>query len=479
MATEVWLRNPQRSIRQALAEGVERYVFDQALINWRKQSPHQFMRQHFIGTGINPQYLLVGDQGARLYNLFTTPDKPLAVWPTWDPSQGLDLLEHYLAVPQGEDFLLCTDPDLELSTRPVFGQEHRVVITGGLRTKGRGPTKDAAIGEVRQTCENYPDAIVHLSGAGAFSTMFNWDWHSVDWSTDEPRVYGQLQLPNGIALPFAKNDEWALYSDWVELLGFTVDRLNKSREEQVHFHVRSLLWAGENYDVDYRAKRRYSPTIAGAQTPPSRWSTLNANTQRNWRQASTVASRALPMFGKTNGDKAWCDYCVYRTSCKTARAGQVCGLEETEMGELAKHFGSRNPDSIIDGLTKLVALQADRLEESMAGEDVQGEGGPNPEVTRQINSVFGNATALAKLLNPNLNGKGTTITNQTLNINGGNIPFASNDPRQVMSAIVKELTDAGIKRDEITPDMIKAILRQGGDQQALEGVVVQNQAGKE
>lgn len=479
MATEFWLRNPQRSVRQAIAEGVERYVFDQALTNWQGRSPHAFMREQFLGTGLKPMYVIQGVQGARLYSMFTPPENPIAVWPTWDPSQDLDLLEHYLALPQGDDIYLCSDDEINSSIRPVFDQEHRVFITGGLRSDDKGATKDRFIGEIRDLCAGYPNAIVHLSGALSFSSMFNWDWHSVDWCTDEPRIYGQLQLPNGIGLKSNQRSQWPLYSDWIEMLGFTVEKLNESRDEQVQFHIRSALWAAENYDRDLRIKRKYTPTLAGASALPSAWAKQNTNNLRNWRMGSTIASRALPMLNKADGDKAFCDHCVFRTSCKLARAEQVCGIEETEMGELARHFESRNPDSIIDGLSKLLAMQSDRMERSVAAEDVEGEDGPSSEVTRQLNSVFSNATALAKLLNPNLNGKGTTVNNQTLNINGGNIPFSSGNPREVMAAIVKELTNAGIPRDEITAEMIKAVLRQGGEQQALEGVVVQNTSAKE
>lgn len=482
MATEFWLRNPQRSVRQAIAEGVERYVFDQALVNWQRQSPHAFMREHFLGTGLNPLYVIQGDQGARLYNLFVPPEAPIAVWPTWDPSQDMDLLEHYLALPQGDDIYLCGDDEIDSSIRPVFDQEHRVFITGGLRMP-TGPEKDKIIGGIRQLCEGYPNAIVHLSGGLSFQTLFNWGWQSVDWCTDEARVYGNLALPNGLTLKFSKRPEWPLYSDWIEMLGFTVERLNRHRDEQVHFHIRSVVWAAENYDRELRIRRRYSPGPAGVSSPPKDWIKQLSGPRRNWRNTSTIASRSLPMLNKTDGDKAFCDHCVLNTSCTLARAGQVCGIEETEMGELARHFESRNPDSIIDGLSKLLAMQSDRMERSVANEDLDSESGPSSEVTRQLNSVFSNATVLAKLLNPNLNGKGTTVTNQTLNINGGNIPFSSGNPREVMAAIVKALTDAGIPRDEITADMIKTVLRQGGEQQAqqqaLEGVVVQKNAAKE
>lgn len=481
MATEFWLRNPQRSVRQAIEEGVERYVFDQALTNWQRQSPHAFMREHFLGTGLNPLYVLQGDQGARLYSLFTAPDQPIAVWPTWDPSQDLELLEHYLALPQGEDIYLCGDDEIDPSIRPVFDQEHRVFITGGFRMRD-SEEKTKIIGEIRQLCAGYPNAIIHLSGAMSFSTIFNWGWHSVDWCTDESRIYGQLQLPNGIALHSNHREQWPLYSDWIELLGFTVDKLNEHRNHQVQFHIRSALWAAEHYDRDLRIKRRYRPTIAGATAPQSSWHKQLASSRRNWRNASTITPRALPMFEKPDGDKALCDHCVFRTSCTLARAEQVCGIEETEMGDLAKHFRTRNPDQIIDGLTELLVIQSDRMERSVAAEDVEGDDGPSSEVTRQLNSVFSNAKALALLLNPNLGGKGTTITNQTLNINSGNIPYSSNDPRQIMAAIVKELTVAGIPRNEITPDMIKGLLRQGAEvpqQQAIEGAVVQNTSAKE
>lgn len=190
------------------------------------------------------------------------------------------------------------------------------------------------------------------------------------------------------------------------------------------------------------------------------------------------------MFDSADGDKAICNHCVLRTSCKLARADMVCAIEGTEMGDLARKLGTRNADSIIEGMLSLLAVQADRMEDALVDERTSGES--NPEVTRQMNSVFKNAGVVAKLIDPNLNGKGTTITNQTLNVHGSPTAVNMAAPRQVMSAIVKELEQAGIPRDEITLEMVKGILVQSGQdaepipaRQAIEGAVVQSTAKKE
>lgn len=481
MATELWLRNPQRSIRQALTEGVERFVFDQALLNHRRQSAHAFMREHFSGAGLNPEFIIVGDQGARLHNLFTEFANPLAVWPVWTFGDDLEVLEQYLQAPHGEDVLLCTDEEIESSVRPVYRQPHRVFIAG--IKNPHLPVVAKQIAEVRALCNDYPEAETHLTGAQAFSLLFGWGWNSVDWSADPLRVNGTIQFPNGWVLGFADREKWDMYSDWVELVGWSMKKT--SRLELVNFHLRSVKWAAENYTSDARYKRRFSPTSTELEgLAPSQMRSLTMQKTANWRRARTVAARALPMYESADGDKALCNHCVLRTSCNLARADMVCAIEGTEMGELAKYLGTRNTDSIIEGMLKLLSVQADRMEDALVDERNNGE--TSPEVTRQMNSVFKNAGVVAKLIDPNLNGKGTTITNQTLNVHGSPTAVSMTDPRQVMSAIVKELEQAGIPRNEITMDMIKGILSQSGQdaeqvsqRQAIEGAVVENTAKKE
>jgi hypothetical protein len=463
-------------MKYALAEGVTKFVFDRALLNRYSVSPHAFMRKSFLGVTAVPEFVVVGDQGAQHYNLFGEHDKPLAVWPSWNAStEDIEVLEYLAWNPPGEDAAACRDEAVTPALRPVFGQENRIFITG-LKVDKDPVARRQAI-ELLQLC-HLAGAKVHLHGQATFSLMFGMPWDSVDWMPDNASKWG-LTLPNGVHLSPSDKKNWTNFSDWIEVVGMTMADVD-DKYDRTRFHIRALRWAAENYTDETRIKRRFTPTVDDARNlERHKWKNRVKTQSNNWRRTSTLVTRILPMFDSGDGDKAICNSCVLRVSCPLARVDMVCALEGTEMGELAKSFGTRNADSIIDGLNKLLAMQADRLEAAVERERQEDE--QDPEVRKSMDSVFKNAAALAKLIDPKLVGKGTTVNNQSLTINGATLP--SDDPRQQVAAIVKALNEAGIPREEITGEMIKTMLHNANananSRPALEGVVVQNTSKKE
>jgi hypothetical protein len=457
VATEVWLRNTFNEAGIAISEGVDKYAWSRTAPALKFKSVHAVMRENFLGSPISPTYMVVTTPASTAYTFASL--QPFAFWPTWHVNDGLPALEKLLA-------------------SPMEGQPHRVLLAGlHIRTpEDRKYTLD-----VRALCAQYPDAIAHLTSghSRSYELLFGYDWPAID--VEFNRYDDHVILPHGMILRKEEFGRAWYWQDWIELLGFKIKQITdpEASSERFRFNVRSLMWAADNYHSEDRIRRKYSPTrkivmekdlrarLAGRTQAPG---------QTQWRKAKAVASRSLPILDEpVNGDYSHCDHCSLRSTCNLARAGMVCALKGSEMGDLSKHFGTRNADSIIDGLGKLLVMQADRAEDSLAQERMSGDD-PNPEVTRQLNAVFKNGTLLAKLIDPNLNGKGTTINNNTLNVNGG---ATSNSPRSMLAEVVKQLELAGIPRNEITPDMIKTMLTQGADRPALEGVVVQNEMERE
>lgn len=451
------MRNLLRDTDIALSEGVNRYAVDRALATWKFKNPHTMMRENFLGTSVGIQYMILDADGTPAFNFPNA--NAFATWPVWLGTDGLDSLEHLLAEP--------------IAT--VSGQPHRVIISNpGWRT----PEERKYTLDVRALCANYPDAMIHLTGTDSYELMFGLEWDSVDIQLNY--FDDDIHLPHGMKIVRDKWEQAWYWQDWIEMLGFKPEQLTNpaNRTERFRFNVRSAKWAAENYNSEDRIRRKYSPTRTIVMEKDVR-ARDRARAQRDaqWRNAKTVAKRSLHLLGeKVVGDYSHCDHCIVRATCNLARAGMVCALKETEMGELSRLLGTRNTDLIIDGLVKLIGAQADRTEEAIAAERMSGDGPTSPEVTRQINALFKNGTLLAKLIDPKLNG-GATITNNTLNVNGGATP--ANNPRALIAEIVKQLELAGIPRDQITPDMIKTMLANGANQPALEGVVIQQDMQKE
>lgn len=122
----------------------------------------------------------------------------------------------------------------------------------------------------------------------------------------------------------------------------------------------------------------------------------------------------------------------------------------SETNGLAKYFQSRDSDRIIDALGTVLAAQASRLERGMQVEDEFSE--LDPEVTKLMNQVFTNGVKLAKLVNPNL-------TKPLVQINNGAAAAVSgSNPQQLMAAVVRAIEDTGVKREDITQQMVESML---------------------
>lgn len=195
------------------------------------------------------------------------------------------------------------------------------------------------------------------------------------------------------------------------------------------------------------------------------------------RSSRAPASRLMVL----DGDKTMCDSCSLQYACRIYVEGGVCALPGSSGKKLSEYFNTRNSDDIMDGMSELLVIASDRLDESlkmerarMKREEEDPEKTPrfDPEIRHMINDIQKNAVQLAKLVNPNLT---RPLVGVQINNNGGDGPktITMNDiTPQMQARAIRELEQAGTPRIEQTPQLLlEHIVRQQGGE-ILEGEVI-------
>lgn len=460
MPTEVWFRNPHNYIRELAEVGVGRIVWDRGMLHKRRIDGYRHAEAYFAGRP-NWRILLVGTQGTAEYREGHGRDIPVAVYPTWcaDGSESLEILEEMMQYPVGDDADACNDPTLEIDERPVAGQEHRVVVTD-LPIMTTGPGR-ALARKLKELQEDYPECILHIHGLYSWRISFGMGFGAADVDPRTNAGKGKVTLPSGKEMVAERTTSCP---QWVTLLGMKPIDLTREPRNRCIYNIKSAVWAGEHF----------MENIAFVSKPDHRSSNVVDITSKKADPATLQkVNRNAPTHVKPKeGDKIQCDTCSLQTQCKYYRQGSVCSVPGSEPAELAKYFGTRDSDMIIDGMGTLLQLQTRRLEKGVRDEEMYGE--LDPEVTKIVNQLFHNAEKLAKLVDPNLRSPGVQV-----NVGGGgSAALQAATPNQLLGSIVRELEARGVPRDKITPDMIgNLVAEMGGAKQApkvIESTVVSN-----
>lgn len=453
--SEVWFRNPHNYIRELAEVGVGRIAWDRGLLVKRRIDPLKHAAAYFAGR--EWRLLLVGEQGTAEYT-HESGDVPVGVYPTWDASiEDLALLEEMMQYEIGEDADACNDPTLTPDQRPIFGQEHRVVVIN-IPNAGNAIGR-ALIRKLKELQEDYPGCKLHIHGLYSWRISFGLGFGASDVDPRTNAGKGKVTLPSGKEMIAEKT---VSCPQWVTILGMKPVDLTREPRNRCIYNIKSALWAAENYmdNIAFASRQR------GEQTPVDSTSKKVAPTEVKSKSPFTA-----PIVPQPN-DKINCDSCSLQNNCKYYRQGSVCSVPGSEPAELAKHFKTRDADLIIDGLGTLLALQARRLDRGVSDENMYGE--LDPEVTKITNQLFTNGVKLAKLVDPSLNGSGPQVQ---VNVGQGNsAAIQASTPNQVLGSIVRELESRGIHKDDITPDMVSNLLQEmsgaGNAPAAIEGRVV-------
>lgn len=431
--TQPWFRNPHNYIRELVECGEYNVAWDRGLLAKYKTDPIKHAELYF-GKTYPWRILLVGQQGTTEYRDGDTIDRPTAVYPTWEYGEDANLLEEIVSRPVGEDRSITDDTSVPRDLRPVFGQEHRVVITNLPNANG-GPGKKFMI-YLKHLQEDYPGCIIHVHGLYSFRVAFGMGYAAADVEPRTAAQKGKVHLPSGKE---EKYEQAQAHPQWVTVLGFKPVELAVPRNRCM-YNIKSAVWAAENFDKLYSFKIRKdgnevdSESSNGDFRPPE---------------------KLLPTIGvvtKKDGDRFICDTCSLQDKCTYFRDGAVCSVPGAEPRELASFFKTRDSGTIIEGLGILVAANARRLERGMQDENDYGE--TNPEVSKILNQVFDQGVKLAKLIDPNLRG-GAKVQ---VNVGSGGMASVAVNPRQLVASVFAELEQQGYRRDQITPDMIQGAL---------------------
>ena len=274
-----------------------------------------------------------------------------------------------------------------------------------------------------------------------------------------------LTLPNGGEMPPDEAWDRPHVVDWLRLVGFEREEVTLSGPLGVRnrraLSVASAFWASRHWNDD--VSRLESPPddpawaekVAEIGATPELLSELPAAKVALRKKHGASPTPAL-------GDMIACNSCTLFDQCRLARAGAICTLPESDMGELATFFKTRDAQKVIDGLGELLGKQADRVEAAMAEEAVAGAEDADDlraDVTKMIHGLFDRGVKLAQLNDPRLKGGPQVSVSLTSNTVG---QITQGSPQQLAAGVVAELEARGVARKDITPELIEATLS-GGD----------------
>lgn len=302
---------------------------------------------------------------------------------------------------------------------------------------------------IRDLQEMNPDVIFHVHGLFSFNSVFGVEWNAVDFDPVPGAAKGNFYLPCGreINVAMTRNNrdvrDDPIWEKWANLVGHSANN-KKNFNERLTCTIDSALWANqhylERYKIDFRIARNRKrkdfedhPAITGQQT--------------------FRAPRKTAMLG----DKWVCDECSLASSCHLYREGAVCTLPGVDAEKLANHFKTRDSNVIINGLSELMGVQADRLKDGLRAEAAEGE--IDPRTSKIWKDMFEAGVKLAKLVDPRLNGNVAGAAGGGGNIiNIGSIEFTSVSASERAAKAMEALEANGIPRHLITNEMIEAVL---------------------
>lgn len=450
---DLWIMQSNRFLQTALEEGFRKFAWHMHQAIKSRWEILSWLRSETAAYG-PIDVMIIDDSGAAEYNTFSNYLHPKAVYPAWTAQDmNWDELVWLMKNPVGQNFDMCNDPNIPTEMRPVFGQDHKIVVH---TLPKAGVERQTFISQLHALQKGYPDVIIHLSGVTRFSDLFGLSFKSVDYLPISVAVNGMytgnVHLPTGKKLGY-DNVYDRRYADWFKLVG--MDQIDViSNEGKTLFCLRSARWANKNFErvtpfVSKRGNAKFPAVevMSGMHEVSDQNFILPAARRRLMRNLG-LDTTELDMFT--------CDTCILHNACKLYREGSVCTVKGSEAVALADSFGTRNAQVIIGGLTELLKRNAERLEDAMAREEEEGELDPN--VTALGDKVFNQGVKLAKLIDPSLAGGAKVQVNVGV-AGSANVSVGQSNSKELMASIVAELEAAGIPRDKIDGDMIKGVLR--------------------
>lgn len=432
------MRNPRNYIQEALEVGASCFAWDRGFCVKRDLDPVRWTDTYVGVNDIGERHLLVGSQGTSEFRHGQhIMGRPVAVYPTFRYGDPLEKLFGFLEHPAGDEPDRYVSEDRLLSAVP--GQEHRIVITdiGNLTS----PMTKKFLRELAAVQKDHPEAIMHLHGLYSYRAMFGLGFRSADVDPRSSAAKGKVLMPHGKEMTYERAAD---QPKWINLMGMHPSDLRVPRQRCI-FNILSAGWAAKHFmdNVKWSVNKKNTDFV----DPDDPISEISTDTR------IMLHNGVRPQ----EGDRWLCNLCTLQSSCKFFREGAVCTVPDSEPLELAHFFQTTDSDTIITGLGTLLAAQSRRLATAMEMEEASE--GISPEVTKIINTLFDRGVKLAKLVNPTLAAAGAA----RINIDARQQSIQAGSPQQLMAAVVQELVARGVRREDITPEMVMDILEKPED----------------
>jgi hypothetical protein len=441
--TQVLFRNADNYVKELVEAEHRQVVWDRGYLTKKRIDPIRHAELYFAGQPYRVMIVGNEEQGAAEYVNGCDKDHPIGVYPVVSMmgSNPISTLEELASNPSGENEEACKDPDIPTDERPVLGQSHMIVVTdfADLNT-GRGRTMVRTVRDVQM---DFPDCVIHLHGLYSWHVLFGMGFQSVDYEARTTAQKGKVILPVGREM---KYEHTVLVPQWITLLGFKPSELKDPKPRCV-YNIKSCLWAADNFTEDLNRKFKRDSS-----TGPGDVDTDSPDADFRPVTTSRAYSPTLPVLPT---DKVRCDSCSLADSCKQYREGSVCTLDRNNK-TLAQMFQTRDSDTVLTGLAGILGKQAERAERALEDEETFGE--MSPEVTAMLSALFKNGVTYAKLIDPALRA-GPKVN---VNVAGGSVSVGSEKatPQQIMKDVFAAIEATGIRREEITPSMVRRMMEQ-------------------
>jgi len=432
---DVWFRNVKLYANECAEVGARKTVWGRYQIKKARMDPIIFSNLKF-GVGSGWQTLIIDEREAALYK--DGFDRPVAVYPVWNAGwEEFDDLWSLIHNPWGDDLNKCLDVEREVERRPIHKQDHIIVITG--LGNMLDPMWKNTLMDLSEIQADNPQVTFFMNQLGSYNGLFGMDFRMGDVDARMVAVHGKITIPSGKE---AYVEDLKGFNYWITLLGYTPRQLSVPRNRCM-YNIKSAQWAGIYYKrLDkFRTGKRQS---IDWRSPDLMVEVMTNNYVLTGRQ--TVQP----------GDKIACDECSLWASCKFYRDKAVCAVPGNEMEGVAALFRTRDSDSIIKAMGKLLSVNASRIEVAL-GDEAKGEG-LDPELTKLLNSTMDRAEKLAKLIDPKLTPAGQKLQ-VNINNNGGHGQVGAGpnvDSRSLSRVLIEQIEATGVPRDQITPEMLSA-----------------------
>jgi hypothetical protein len=402
MATEAWIRNPGRSIKECADTYQRDLTFYWPYVVKHKLDPLAFVSTHY---GVVPwRVMWIQETEAFEWNSYSSDP---AVHPVWSYGERLVNLKAMCASHEGGYVIVDRWPDLNLT-------ENR-----------------KAFRSVVDVQNEYPNVKVYMHNLYSYRWAFGSGLAAADIEVTEAAYTGNVYLPNGKRINF-EEAELRENQHWIKLVGMRRSKLSKV-EDRIKFNILSARWAGENFREAVKFRVRNFEAIDPLNPQPARAGNIYL-TQRKAQE----------------GDYFYCDDCSLSDVCKYYRSRSMCQVPGSRGKNLADKFASADAQNILDAMGDLVALGAERLEALLNQEEQDGH--IHAQVDRQIKDLFDQAKDLAKLTDPR------RFSPAAANA-APQVALPQGTPAELMGGVMAKLEAAGIPRNRITPAMIDDLLK--------------------